>query len=271
MFQGHPSWRAIIGFYIKGLLLVIAAIVRRGHAARQRTTPTRSVLVAFVGVALVVLAGFIKRIATHYTITTRRLHIKRGIVSREIQETRLERVQNVNYDQSVSSACSRSATSTSTPPPATTTTSSSPASRTRDEVVEQVDRATHADRADRASATSPQPAAEGRARRPVSGARSSRRRPPSRGLVRGAEPGGRPQRVGPVGALPGEVVVLAAEVAVGGGLLEDRPAQVEVADDGARPQVELLAGRASRSSASETLPVPKVSTISETGWATPMA
>jgi uncharacterized membrane protein YdbT with pleckstrin-like domain len=40
-------------------------------------------------------------VATTYTITDRRLHIKRGIVSREIQETRLERVQNVNYSQSV--------------------------------------------------------------------------------------------------------------------------------------------------------------------------
>jgi uncharacterized membrane protein YdbT with pleckstrin-like domain len=58
-------------------------------------------LVAVIGVALVVLAGFIKRITTHYTITTRRLHIKRGIIAREIQETRLERVQNVNYNQSL--------------------------------------------------------------------------------------------------------------------------------------------------------------------------
>ena len=47
------------------------------------------------------LVGFVKRVATTYTITTRRLNIKRGIVSREIQETRLERVQNVNYSQSV--------------------------------------------------------------------------------------------------------------------------------------------------------------------------
>ena len=31
----------------------------------------------------------------------RRLHIKRGIISRTIQETRLERVQNVNYSQTV--------------------------------------------------------------------------------------------------------------------------------------------------------------------------
>ena len=48
-----------------------------------------------------VLIGFVKRVATRYTITNRRLNIKRGIVSREVQETRLERVQNVNYNQSV--------------------------------------------------------------------------------------------------------------------------------------------------------------------------
>ena len=51
--------------------------------------------------AFPVLAGFVRRVATTYTITNRRLNIKRGIVSREIQETRLERVQNVNYRQSV--------------------------------------------------------------------------------------------------------------------------------------------------------------------------
>ena len=50
---------------------------------------------------MTILAGFVKRVATNYTITDRRLHIKRGIVSRTIQETRLERVQNVNYHQTV--------------------------------------------------------------------------------------------------------------------------------------------------------------------------
>jgi uncharacterized membrane protein YdbT with pleckstrin-like domain len=58
-------------------------------------------IVALVGVALTVLVGFVKRIATDYVITDRRLHIKRGIISRTIQETRLVRVQNVNYNQSV--------------------------------------------------------------------------------------------------------------------------------------------------------------------------
>jgi len=54
-----------------------------------------------VVLALTLVIGFVKRWATTYSITTRRLNIKRGIISREIQETRLERVQNVNYNQSV--------------------------------------------------------------------------------------------------------------------------------------------------------------------------
>jgi uncharacterized membrane protein YdbT with pleckstrin-like domain len=104
MFEGHPSWRSIIAFYIKGLFVVVivcfgVAIVTR--IADDEVNSGLVTLVAVIGVALVVLAGFIKRITTSYTITDRRLHIKRGIIAREIQETRLERVQNVNYHQSL--------------------------------------------------------------------------------------------------------------------------------------------------------------------------
>ena len=104
MFEGHPSWRSIIAFYIKGLflVLVVAFLVGVGtNIANGNTSSGAVALVAVIGVAIVVLAGFVKRITTHYTITTRRLHIKRGIIAREIQETRLERVQNVNYNQSL--------------------------------------------------------------------------------------------------------------------------------------------------------------------------
>ena len=97
IFEGHPSWRAILGFYLKGLLVavilgVIAKLIGDGGTA---------FLVILVVLALTVLIGFVKRVATTYTITNRRLNIRRGIFSREIQETRLERVQNVNYRQSV--------------------------------------------------------------------------------------------------------------------------------------------------------------------------
>jgi uncharacterized membrane protein YdbT with pleckstrin-like domain len=98
IFQGHPCWRAILGFYLKGVL--VAAVI--GVIAKLFGASSATVfLVVLVVIGLTVLAGFVMRVATTYTITTRRLNIKRGIFSREIQETRLERVQNVNYSQSV--------------------------------------------------------------------------------------------------------------------------------------------------------------------------
>jgi uncharacterized membrane protein YdbT with pleckstrin-like domain len=104
LYEGHPSWRAILDFYVKGILataviaLIVAVVSGLGDGGPDEGLVT---IVALVGVALTVLVGFIKRVATSYTITDRRLHIKRGIVSRTIQETRLERVQNVNYHQGV--------------------------------------------------------------------------------------------------------------------------------------------------------------------------
>ena len=97
IFQGHPSWRAILGFYLKG---VVVAVVL-GIVAKLASGDGTAFLVILVVLALTVLAGFFKRMATTYTITSRRLNIRRGILSREVQETRLERVQNVNYSQSL--------------------------------------------------------------------------------------------------------------------------------------------------------------------------
>jgi uncharacterized membrane protein YdbT with pleckstrin-like domain len=97
IFEGHPSWRAILGFYLKGI--VVAVIL--GVIAKLIDGNGSAFLVILVVIALTVVIGFVKRVATTYTITNRRLNIKRGIISREIQETRLERVQNVNFRQSV--------------------------------------------------------------------------------------------------------------------------------------------------------------------------
>jgi len=98
IFEGHPSWRAILGFYLKGVVIaVVAAFVAKIAGAGGGTV----FLIVLVILGLTVLIGFLKRVSTTYTITDRRLNIKRGIVSREVQETRLERVQNVNYQQSL--------------------------------------------------------------------------------------------------------------------------------------------------------------------------
>jgi uncharacterized membrane protein YdbT with pleckstrin-like domain len=97
IFEGHPSWRATLAFYIQGLLAVavIAAIAWLVSSAGLGA----AILVG--GGALLVLGGFIKRMATIYTITNQRLRIKRGILAKKVQQTRIDRVQNVNTDQSV--------------------------------------------------------------------------------------------------------------------------------------------------------------------------
>jgi uncharacterized membrane protein YdbT with pleckstrin-like domain len=97
LFEGHPSWRGLLSFYIGGIAgaLVIALIV-----ALVGST-VLAVLVAAVLIAAVILGGLIKRMATDYTISTQRLYIRRGILSKRVQQTRIDRVQNVNTDQSL--------------------------------------------------------------------------------------------------------------------------------------------------------------------------
>ena len=92
----------MLAFYVRGLLVAVVAGVIAGIVTR---ISGRSVDVAWVSVAVlvvfvVVLAwGLIRRIATTYTITNRRLTIRSGLLSRELHECRLERVQNVNTRQ----------------------------------------------------------------------------------------------------------------------------------------------------------------------------
>jgi len=97
LFEGHPSWRSILGFYMVGL--VFAAIA---GAVAFLVAGAGGAAIGFVAIlAVVILVGLLRRIGTTYTITNRRLHIKRGIVARRTQEASLHRVQNVNTNQSV--------------------------------------------------------------------------------------------------------------------------------------------------------------------------
>ena len=65
-------------------------------------------------------------------------------------------------------------------------------------------------------------------------------------------------------------MVLAAEVAVGRRLLVDRPVQVEVLAERARAEVE-VSSTSWAICAREIRSVPNVSTITDTGCATPIA
>lgn len=104
IFQGHPSWRATIGFYVKGVLAVAIVGALTGGGTRLAGDAVDGVLVTLVVVGLLVAllaAGYLLRISTTYTITSQRLHIRRGILARAEQQTLISRVQNVNTHQSV--------------------------------------------------------------------------------------------------------------------------------------------------------------------------
>jgi uncharacterized membrane protein YdbT with pleckstrin-like domain len=92
----------MLAFYVRGLLMAIVAGVIAGIVTRiagggvQAGWVSAAVLVVFV---VVLVWGLIRRITTTYTITDQRLTIRSGLMSREMHETRLERVQNVNSRQ----------------------------------------------------------------------------------------------------------------------------------------------------------------------------
>jgi uncharacterized membrane protein YdbT with pleckstrin-like domain len=97
VFEGHPSWRSILGFYLVGLVLAVLA----GAIAGLAGSGGLGAAVAIVVLAAVIGVGLVKRIGTTYVITNQRLHIRRGILSRRVQQTQVDRVQNVNTDQSL--------------------------------------------------------------------------------------------------------------------------------------------------------------------------
>lgn len=95
IYDGRPSWRSVMALYLQGAVagLVIGAIVWLAAGTAW------GVLTFLACVALAVLVGFVRRVFVRFTITDQRLRIQRGIVSRRVQQTRIDRVQNVNTRQ----------------------------------------------------------------------------------------------------------------------------------------------------------------------------
>jgi uncharacterized membrane protein YdbT with pleckstrin-like domain len=97
IFQGRPSWRSILGFYMVGLIVAVA-----GGAIGWFTAGHAIGIAIGVGVFLLaVVIGFLKRFFTKYTITTRRLRVQRGVLTRQIQETRIDRLQDHSIRQTL--------------------------------------------------------------------------------------------------------------------------------------------------------------------------
>lgn len=105
LYEGYPSPLASIGFYARwGALALVPGIAASILSARDIDTGLAVYqwwLITVLLLCLVVVRDAVGRMGVRYTVTTERIHIRRGIVSRAEQSTDIDRVQNVNTRQSL--------------------------------------------------------------------------------------------------------------------------------------------------------------------------
>ncbi len=104
IWRGHPSARAYLGWYAKwGLIAVAPAVIAlvvhgQGHGVGMA-------LWKWIALSVILLAGVIgfdlvRRATIDYVVTDQRIRIRRGAISRREQSTMIDKVQNINTDQS---------------------------------------------------------------------------------------------------------------------------------------------------------------------------
>jgi uncharacterized membrane protein YdbT with pleckstrin-like domain len=104
VWQGRPSWRAMLAFYMRWIAL--AAIVGIGGQVLASTTGWNLPTGWFWGFALLLLlgtlaVGYLRRLTRTYVVTNRRIYVRTGLVSRDLHSTSHERIQSVNTRQTV--------------------------------------------------------------------------------------------------------------------------------------------------------------------------
>jgi membrane protein YdbS with pleckstrin-like domain len=102
IWEGNPSWRSIMSFYIKWTLVALLplAVIVIAQVAGADWPLWAGIVVLLLGVGLTVLAGWVRRYFTRYTITSKHLLIRTGILSRTENSASLDRVQNILVVQS---------------------------------------------------------------------------------------------------------------------------------------------------------------------------
>lgn len=105
LWQGRPSWRAHISFFLiwipLALVPVIIAGLLRANDSGTGLPYWQWLLISLLLVVVVVVWDTLQRLATLYVVTDQRLRVRRGLLSRNEQTARFERVQNVSIQQSL--------------------------------------------------------------------------------------------------------------------------------------------------------------------------
>ena len=102
IWQGHPTWRSTVSFYIKWSLIAVLplVVIVIAKVAGQDWPLWIGFAIFLGGFGLTLVVGWLRRYFTRYTITTKHLLIRTGILSRNENSASLDRVQNIRVVQS---------------------------------------------------------------------------------------------------------------------------------------------------------------------------
>jgi len=100
IWEGRPTWKWSISFLLKwGLVGVLPLIVGVLLNKVVDVPVSWFFAVTVIFIAVVVVLAWIKRLDSHYTVTDRRVLVRRGIANRNERSASIDRIQNVNTKQ----------------------------------------------------------------------------------------------------------------------------------------------------------------------------
>ena len=100
IWQGRPTWKWSISFLLKwGLVSVLPLIVGVLLNKIVDVPVSWFFAVTVIFIAVVVVLAWIKRLDSHYTVTDRRVLVRRGIANRNERSASIDRIQNINTKQ----------------------------------------------------------------------------------------------------------------------------------------------------------------------------
>ena len=98
----HPHWKTLIGPVLVAVLVVAAALIAEVLIPSNSAAPVERLVVAAVAILAVMLwliAPVLRWRPTIYELTTRRLRVRSGIVTRRGRDIPLARINDVSFEK----------------------------------------------------------------------------------------------------------------------------------------------------------------------------
>ena len=98
----HPHWKTLIGPVSVAVLVVVAALIAEVLIPSNSAAPVERLVVAAVAILAVMLwliVPVLRWRTTTYELTTRRLRVRSGIVTRHGRDIPLARINDVSFEK----------------------------------------------------------------------------------------------------------------------------------------------------------------------------